>query len=359
MDNTQGAATDGASSGGEGGYAAPAIDKLIEMPEAEYTHHRTEYTKQHGEGAWDRYISGDQGQVESSRVEQKPAVAQKQEAQPGEEEAEDGEIVIDEQGAHREKKSGRFVPKSAYLRVKGEASEAKKASDTMLRELVASKERLALLIEATQPAKAVEQVEAATPIDPKEDLLGAFNQLVKKIDELQNTSTKTATETKAALDARALQDWTMNDARSFSSKTPDFKAAFDHAVSIQEAAQVALGLDEADAKAAVQAQLKALIADAKKAGKSWSERVYNYAKLVGYKPQVQNPAPNQQAVDEIARINNGQNASQTLRGSGSSGGIEPMTRDRVAVLPEAEYLAHRASYIKKNGQAAWDKFMSS
>lgn len=360
MEGQTQAATPEASGAPPGGSVTP--DKLFEGSEADYTHARSEHIKQHGPGSWERYISGLSEQPKETPAEKTtPAKANGVDhPEIKDDDAEPGEITINSDGKPVDAKTGRFVPKAAYLRKADEAKEYKGKSETMLTEVARLKERLTLLTEVMEAEKTpVTKTEAEQPIDPKEDLIGAMAQLAKQIEALKGDQTKVQNETRAQLEARDLRDWTMSDARSFATKTPDFQQAMAHAVAVQEAAQVALGLSAEDAKAAVQEQLRGLIAEAKKSGKSWAERVYAYAKVVGYaKPAESGESEAEKAARlEIERINNGQNASQSLRGAGGNGVGEALTREKVAMMDEGTYADTRRAYIAKHGAGAWEKFM--
>jgi glutaredoxin 2 len=349
-----------------GGSFTP--DKLFEGSEADYSHARDEHIKQHGPGSWERYISGLSETAEKPKEQTTPAKANGVDhPEIKDDDAEPGEITINSDGKPVDAKTGRFVPKAAYLRkaeeVKtktAEVNEYRGKTENLLSEVVKLKERLSLLTEvANLEKKGTQTNDQPAIIDPKEDLIGAFDALMKKVAELEKGPQKDVQEVKAQLEARELRDWTMSDARSFAAKTPDFQQAMAHAVAVQEAAQVALGLSAEEAKAAVQEQLRGLIADAKKNGKSWAERVYAYAKVVGYAKAAEpgESEAEKAARAEIERINNGQAASASLRGAGGNGVGEVLTREKVAMMDENEYANTRRSYIAKHGAGAWEKFM--
>lgn len=348
----------GAAQGDTGSFPAP--DKLFELPEGEFAQHRSEYVKKHGDGSWDNYLNGLAAEPSKTDapVEKPAADAKTQAVADADGDAEPGEITIDEAGQARDKKTGQFVPKSAFLRVKGEVAEHKGAREQLTTQVIQLKERLALLAEASEVEGGATKAEPEKPIDPKDDLIGAVAQMMKKLDEIQNGPAPEVKEIRARLEAQEMKDYILGDARAFAAKNPDFQGAYTHAVAVQEAAQIALGVDPAEAKAVVQAQLKALIAKAKQDGVSWAERVQKYAETVGYKKANTENEAEKAAQAEIDRINAGKGASQSLRGSGTGGVGETLTRAKVADMGEGEYASTRRSYIAKHGQAAWDRFMN-
>lgn len=346
--------------------AAITPDKLFEASEADYAQARSDHIKKHGDGSWEKYIGGLAApDAKPSTPAAKPALATVEQPGDGADDAEPGEITIDASGAARDTKTGQFVPKQAFLRVKGSEKAQREQNATLIGQLAAAQERVAILMEAMPQSQATkaQEVEPDAPIDPKEDLLGAVAQISKRIEQLSKQGTETQKATNARIEAQEHQQYTMSDAQRFAAKNPDFQAAFAHAVQAQEAVQVAMGMTPEAAKKAVMAQVNHLIASARKEGASWAERVYKYAGVVGYKKAEPTAGDGETEAAkaarlEIERINKGQEASASLRGTGQGGGGEALTREKVATMSEGDYYSTRSSYIAKHGKAAWEKFMN-
>jgi hypothetical protein len=369
-DNVQVATPDagaGAPPPDMGGEGMPALDKLFESG-GEYERVRSEHVAKHGTASWEKYISG--------ASEQPSAPADKPKAEPsklngktppepqGDGDAEPGEIVINADGRAIEKGTGRFVPREAFLRVKGEAQAVRGKAETLSTENAGLKERLSLLMDVLDQGKTPDQgiKPAETPaLNPKEDLIGTVEALIKLVSEKDKAPSKDIVEVKAKLEAQEIRDYTLGAARTFQQANPDFQQAMQHAIATQEAAQVALGLSPEDAKTNVQTQLKALIAEAKKANANWAGRLYAFAQAVGYRKadaEGDGKSEAEKAAEaEIARINNGKDASHSLRGAGGGGVGEVMTAEKVVGLPFDEYHTFRRNYVSKHGQSGWDRFI--
>ncbi len=285
-----------------------------------------------------------------------PAAAGNDVAAEGSDE-EPGEITIDAHGNAKDTKTGRFVPKSAYLRVKEEAkatgSELQKARE----QLIAIKERAAILEEVIKPVDPQKPAEPAKPVDPKEDIFGAFEAAMSKIAELEKTIQTTTTQTQAQLTAQRMQEAFKVDAATFARSQPAFVDAYNFLTGQRHAELEALGIDDKAARdQQIAKEANHLVTEALKGGKSGAERLYKLAVARGFQPKAPNAEdPTKKALEEIARIQKGQEASQTLRGSGSGGAPEALTQARLASMSDSEYATTRSDYIAKNGKAAWDR----
>lgn len=284
--------------------------------------------------------------------------AQKDEQQ-GDDEA---EIEIGGDGTVRDLKTGRFVRHEAFVRTKNELKSAKEANEKMAGEVFRTRERLAILTELSQPATQKQEQQApAKTINPEEDIFGAFNQLMEQNKALSEKLEKTATETQAQFDTRALNEYVVSDATRFAGEKPDFQKALQHALMVQDKIEGRMGnTDPAERTKAVNDALRQIVTQSKKSGKSWAETVYNIALDYGYQPEA--PAAQQdvspEARDGIDRINRGQAAAVSMRHSGSGGVPEQLTLSKIASMDEREYLQVRRDYIAKNGMQQWNAFES-
>lgn len=370
-------------------------EEIVVSSEADYARARKDYETKHGPGSWVRRLAPDEQPEAEAKSEPEKVVkapAEKAAEAKGDEktksaakdekaaklegdDAEPGEITINADGKAIDPKSGRFVPKSAYLRVKGDLTETRTSAEKLKSDLIAARERLSIFTEATeQETRAKETkpaIEPQKPVDPKEDIFGAYEFMAKKVQELAERLEKTGATTAQSVERIAVENYTRNDAESFVKANPDFNEALGHALNVFERLEAASGVsDEGQRKKNTVAKLRDLIEDSRKMGQSWASRVYAIAKEVGYQKkeeQKPNPAtPNpidaskeaeKAAREQIDRINGAAGASQSLRGTGN-GGVEPeLTRDRVLAMGESEYASTRKAYISKHGRDKWERMV--
>jgi hypothetical protein len=351
----------------------PATPDIGAMTENEYAHARSSYEKEHGAGSWlnrgikpaDKPQTNDPAPKPTDGTNGTGGGAGKSDADAGD--LEPGEVTINADGKAIDSKTGRFVPKSAFLRVKGEASELKGANQNLTSELIKARERLAIFTEATAAAPAGQQqqrTEPPKPVDPKEDIFGAFSYAMHQIGELQKqleAANKGVTDTQQTIERNAVQSYARADAEAFAAKTADFNDALKHVSTAIEKMALRAGADAESAKKAVVQQLAAVIDANRKANKSWASEVYEYAKEIGYAPRGQQGETDAQrkAREDIERIDAGAAAGHSLRGAGGGGVGERLTAAKIAGLSEGEYFTTRKAYIAKNGKDAWDRLVNS
>lgn len=361
----------------EAGAAAPAGDQGASvdpgtLSEADYAHQRKEFEDKNGPGSWLKNLNEVMPEPEEPS-EQKPNKEAKPET-PAEKpngeaknedgEAIDGEITINADGKPIDTKTGRFVPRSAFLRVKGEAGELKQTKETLTAELIRARERLSIFEEATKAKDDKPADEPAEPVDPQDDIFGAYAFMANKVKELEgklDSSTKTTAETLAETRNK---DAFLSDARAFSVKEPTFVEAFTFLKEQYGAELEAIGVESKDERdTRITNDLRAFVSDALANKRSPAEMLYKLAIARGYQPKPAAEAGESEAEkkarEEIERINAGKEASASLSGSGSPGVGEQLTRDKVATLPEGEYFSARAAYIAKHGKAAWEKLLNA
>lgn len=255
------------------------------------------------------------------------------------------------------------VPKSAYLRVKGQSKELNDRLAQVAAELIRHREREAVLREMTERANPKPEAEPEREIDPNEDIFGAYAQMAKKLKELESKFGETDHSTRQRLEQMALQAQAQQDLTSFASKQPEFMDAYRHLVTARHRQLEALGVeDQAQRNQAIEAEARDLIASAIKSGQSAAERLWKLALASGYqvkpKDDADDPAAkiNGKAKEEIDRINKGKKASVSLKGAGTAANsLENLTINRLAEMSQAEYNRTRKSYVEKYGAAAWDK----
>lgn len=257
---------------------------------------------------------------------------------------------------------GRFVPKSAYLRVKGEKDATSQKLAAVAAELIRQRERhatMAELLTAAQPQRT--DVEPERDISPEEDIFGAYKQLSKKFQELAQRVDKTDQNAMAQIQAMQLQTAARTDLESFASREPAFMEAYGYLVSQRDQELQALGVvDPAQRQATIKAEARDLMEGALKGGQSAAERIWRLAQARGFKAaRKDEPAPlDPQATEQIERINKGKEANKSLRGAGTTSDTgQPLTLAKLADMPEAEFSRTRQAYIAKHGKGAWDRFI--
>lgn len=275
------------------------------------------------------------------------------------EEAVDGEIVFDANGNAKNSKTGQFVPKSAFLRVKGEVKEAKTQAQTLRDNLIAARERLAILTEVSQPAKATTKaLEDEADIDPEVDIFGAFKQQMARVAKLQRQIAEERTQTQADRETRAMQANFKSDAERFKATTPDFEHAVQYLINQRSAELDAVGVPGEQRAQMVAEEAQALITNALKSRQSPAEVLYRMATARGYaakKQEDRNSLAN--GAEQIAQMQKNQNASLSLRGAGNGASGESLSREAYANATDDEAATMRQNYIAKNGKAGWDKFL--
>lgn len=206
--------------------------------------------------------------------------------------------------------------------------------------------------------------EGEAPAGPpalEEDVFGhvkhvgeTVEQIKKRLDDA-DAAAKAKTETDAA--EHTFVSNYRNDAAAFETKTPDFKAAYNFLLATRAQELIAIGFDDPNAvaqaggdEAAVHAARKALhdalmadergiaeLAFSKK--KSPAETIYGLAKQRGYAPKAAGDGGKTKGAETLDNIERGQAAHKSLNDTGSGGGEDAMTAERLIAMPLAEFEA--------------------
>lgn len=283
--------------------------------------------------------------------------------QPAKKEAEldggddDGEIEVEADATGRDPKTGRFVPKSAFLRVKGEAKQLKEQAATYRDNLIAARERLAILTEAAQPAQAQKDAQpdiADEPdIDPEVDIFGYAKQQAARAKRMSEQLKAMQNQNVEQQRRQAFQ----HSVSRYMQEAPDWKDAFSHLVAQRHAEMEMLGVaDKAARDAQLREEAQGLINGALEKGQDPAKLLYEIAKRRGYQSKATQAAdPLRKAQEELDRLESGKAASASLRGAGTSGVGEQLTLAQLANMGEDQYFATRDAYIAKNGVQAWER----
>lgn len=269
------------------------------------------------------------------------------------------EIETEDPDQPRDEK-GRFVPKSAYLRVKDEAKGTQQKLAQVAAELIRVREREAykqeLLNAATQRQQEPEQAERE--ISPEEDIFGAYKQLAAKLQKLEQGLGKQDQTVRQQIEAMQLQTAARTDLETFATKEPAFMEAYGYLVNQRDQELQALGVsDPGQRQSTIKAEARELMEGALRAGSSAAERIWKLAQARGFKAQPKaDPPIDPKAAEQIERINKGKEASATLRGAGGTGDVgQTLTLSKIADMDESTYFRTRDQYVAKHGVGAWKK----
>lgn len=130
-----------------------------------------------------------------------------------------------------------------------------------------------------------------------------------------------------------------NQAQQFAEQTPDFDAAYQHALKTRIAEFVAGGVDEATAKTWATQEETAIVQRAFQDGVNPAERIYNMAKARGYTPKAQ--ADNSAKMETLIKGTQ----SKSLAGVGGQSPA-PMSLEALAEMDDAEFEKHFEKIMK-------------
>lgn len=282
--------------------------------------------------------------------EVKPEAKETAPAEAGDD-AEPGEIEISADGTARDTKTGRFVPKSAYLRVRDEAKSYRDQASKYRDAAIQARERLALYAEAVGDTGKPKEPE---PPKPEEDIFGFAQHMANKVQQLEAEMRGNAQQTQAQ---RAVEQ----DMRTFVSKEPGFVEAFGFLAAQVDAELTARGVaDAATRQRMINEQARDVMIDSLRNGRSGAETIFSIAKARGWAPKpAVDPATEAAAktAAEIAKINEAKAAGASLRSAGAPGVPDVLTAERISNMNDAEYSRTRTDYIAKHGRGAWNRLI--
>lgn len=277
---------------------------------------------------------------------------------------EDGEITINAEGKAIDTKTGRFVPRSAFLRVKDEAKTAKGEAQTLRENLVQARERLAILTEVLPKGeeKAAAKIEEAPEPDLESDIFAHNKWLRDKAVKLEAALAEMRGETQKDREQKSLQSFFTSDVAAFQKDNADFSDALAYGIVTRNKMLEAAGVaDEATRQKMVLSEIHDLIRESHGQKASVAKKLYGIAQALGYTkkaPVDQGKDKSAEALAEIERINAAQKTNKTL-GNGSGGAVgAAVSREKYADMSDSEGSAFRAAYIEKNGRAAWSDFVA-
>ena len=300
-------------------------------------------------------------QAEPSPTAPPPATDDTARATDGQQADTDGDTDLDDDDTDSETardENGRFVSRSALLRVKEREKQTREALSKVAVELIRRRERDAVFSELAARQGQPEVPAAEKDIDPTEDIFGAYTQLAKKFQALESRLSETDQNVRQTFEAQSLQQMATRDMQTFSAKEPAFLDAYKYLEGQRHAELEALGIaDPQQRQEIVRREARELVQGALKSNASGAERIFRLAQARGFKPQTA-PDVNTAASETIERINKGKAAAQSLRNAGGTSDVgQALTPQKLADMSDKEFSATRTAYIKKHGAHAWDKLI--
>ena len=282
-----------------------------------------------------------------------PAAPAADPLEPGEEEIATGE------GKPKRRVVDSRALKEARQRAKDAEAELQKYRENYTR----VDERLKMLSEAVsqpEPSPAATPEEPETPIDPEQDIFGAYKQQQKQLAKLNETiealrtgQTEMREQTETERQTAALVSTYKQDAAAFTQKTPDFNEAYNFLLAKRGQQLAGLGYGEAEVATMLYNEEMSLASRALGMRKSPAEFIYNLASSMGYSkaaPAAPAAAPVPSATApaaaaapasvtaEIDRIKKGQESSRSLSTGGGAAG-EEVSLELLANMPQKEFEA--------------------
>jgi hypothetical protein len=286
-------------------------------------------------------------------------VAQDMPSEPANDDIDAVDEIETENPDHPRDDKGRFVPKSAYLRVKGEKDNISQKLATVATELIRQREREAIFRDALSSARPEKQSEQEREITAEEDIFAFAKRQQQEIGELKKMlQGGDPWGLSQKLEAMQLQTAAAQDLTAFQTKEPAFADAFAYLSKHRAAELEALGVgDPGRRDQMIKDEAREIIKTALTSNRSAAETIWKLAQARGFQAKPKDaPVIDPKAAEQIERINKGKEASATLRGTGTTADTgAPLTLAKLADMSEAEYFRTRDSYVQKNGRAAWDR----
>ncbi len=248
-----------------------------------------------------------------------------------------------EQVAQERDEKGKFVPHQA---LHAEREEHKKTKA----ELEQIRQRQAILDDRWNTMLAAKQQQEPekeeTPPNPDEDIIGYLKFQAKKNEAIEQKLTEEAKQrdqqTQAEQQERVIWSTWDNSVAQAKQAHPDFDQAAVYLSQLRDGqlkAFAAVDPNFANPQARVaqiNAELRAIIVQAKQSGQDPAAAVYQLAQGYGYTGA--NPAnPQQQTIDKINKIDEAQRGAKTLTASNGSNTGDPLSAEAIANMSPKEF----------------------
>lgn len=260
----------------------------------------------------------------------------------------DAEIAADSQARD---KNGRFVPHEAMHRERERRKSVETENQALREKMARAEERLSVLNELMQPAANDKTAKGAdkdadpfkeAPIDPDEDIFGAFKQMQRQNAALLQRMMAGETRAQEQGAASDMKSAYLADAQAFVAKEPAFRDAYVYLIGNMHAELEAMGIaDKAAREAQIAQQEQAFVAQALAGKRSPSELIFTVAKARGFAPKAATGETNG-GNGQLDGVRRGQNATMSLAKAGGKG-AEGLTLEALAGMSEDEFIEAASS----------------
>lgn len=247
--------------------------------------------------------------------------------------------------------------------------EQRRAAETALREerelRARIDERLKMLSEAVsqpEPQAQIEPEAPEAPIDPEQDIFGAYKQQQRQLAKLMDTITSLQAgqsemrqQTQEERQTSSLISNYKRDAASFKAQKADFDDGYNFLLTKRGEQLKAMGYADSDIATMLYNEEMSLAQRALSMGQSPAAQIYGLAQSMGYQPRQAAPAggapaaaggrpaaapatPVPSVTAEIDRIKAGQASSRSLSSGGGAAG-EELSLEALADMPQKQFEA--------------------
>lgn len=241
------------------------------------------------------------------------------------------------------------------------ADQAELAKEREMRTRIDERLKLFNEVIAPQVAEGEKDPSLAPMPDPDENLFGAFNWAVAKLNRLEGQIGQTSQTLQDTTAETQLRTSYQADAQRFAGENADFADAYNHVNKVRDAMLESIGYSDPKQRAQIRMdEERSLVAQAIKAGKSPAATIYGVAKSLGYvkvapvvaavpaagvvpATQVAAAGATPSVTEEIERIAKAQAGSKSLSNGGGAA-VGAMTVETLANMTEAEFEV----YARKN-----------
>lgn len=255
------------------------------------------------------------------------------------EDAVEGEITIDEQGNHRDKKSGRFVPHGVFHATRERAKAAESELAQLREKFTRADERLAVLSDAMSgkiPTTEKKEAEDDKDIDPAQDVFGALAQTQRRLAALQKQIEDSKAEANVRHARATVRDVYRETQETFAKANPAYHDAKSHLIASYKAELEAMGVPAEQRQLLIDKKEAELVLSAIREKQNPADIIFRLAKARGFvekAAKVETPA-----ADKLATVEKGIAASASLRDA-PGGATNGLTREALADMSDDEFAA--------------------
>lgn len=239
---------------------------------------------------------------------------------------------------------GRWVPHQALHSEREEHKKTKAELESIRQQQAILNDRWQTLLSV---GKQQQQEEVKPPPDPDTDIFGYAKWQGEQLEKLQKTiadekAQREQAETVSREEAQIWQAWDA-DSAAYAAQQPEFVAAAEYMAQTRAAQLKTLSVIEprlstqAGINAQINAELKAIIVQARQVGISPASVVHEMAKSYGFKAAAPATADPLKLPEQLATVAAAQEAAKTVGQSGGRAGGDALTPEAIAAMPPAEF----------------------